>query len=118
MEAVIWTDVMQSVIMIGGISFISFLLTREVFSGSDFLIQNAFDANKFSLGETKLSLSSRTIWVMIIYGVTENIRNLIADQNYIQKYHSHSENFPLKLPHLLFQPISHRTAFFIHSTVQ
>jgi SSS family solute:Na+ symporter len=86
MEAVIWTDVMQSVIMIGGILFISFLLTREVFSGPDFLIQNAFDANKFSLGETTLSLSSRTIWVMIIYGVTENIRNLIADQNYTQKY--------------------------------
>jgi SSS family solute:Na+ symporter len=86
MEAVIWTDVMQSVIMIGGILFIGYLLTREVFSGPEMLIQNAFDANKFSLGETKLSLSSRTIWVMIIYGVTENIRNLIADQNYTQKY--------------------------------
>jgi len=86
MEAVIWTDVMQSVIMIGGILFIGYLLTKEVFSGPDFLIQNAFDANKFSLGESTLSLSNRTIWVMIIYGVTENIRNLIADQNYTQKY--------------------------------
>ncbi len=86
MEAVIWTDVMQSVIMIGGILFIGFLLTREVFSGPEMLIQKAFDGNKFSLGETSLSLSSRTIWVMIIYGVTENIRNLIADQNYTQKY--------------------------------
>lgn len=86
MEAVIWTDVMQSVIMIGGILFISYLFTKEVFSGPDFLIQNAFNANKFSLGETNMSLSSRTIWVMIIYGVTENIRNLIADQNYTQKY--------------------------------
>jgi SSS family solute:Na+ symporter len=86
MEAVIWTDVMQSVIMIGGILFIAYLLTREVFAGPEMLIQNAFDANKFSLGETHLSLGSRTIWVMIIYGVTENIRNLIADQNYTQKY--------------------------------
>jgi SSS family solute:Na+ symporter len=86
MEAVIWTDVMQSVIMVGGIIFIGILLTKEVFSQPDFLIQRAFDANKFSLGETNLSLSSRTIWVMIIYGVSENIRNLIADQNYTQKY--------------------------------
>jgi SSS family solute:Na+ symporter len=86
MEAVIWTDVMQSVIMIGGIIFIAYLLTKEVFSEPDFLIQNALDANKFSLGESTLSLSSRTIWVMIIYGVTENVRNLIADQNYTQKY--------------------------------
>ena len=86
MEAVIWTDVMQSVIMIGGIIFIAILLTKEVFSRPDFLIQNAFDAGKFSLGETTFSLQSRTIWVMIIYGVSENIRNLIADQNYTQKY--------------------------------
>jgi SSS family solute:Na+ symporter len=86
MEAVIWTDVMQSVIMIGGVLFIGYILTMDVFSKPDFLIQNAFDANKFSLGDTSFSLSSRTIWVMIIYGLTENIRNLIADQNYTQKY--------------------------------
>ncbi len=86
MEAVIWTDVMQSVIMIGGIIFIGILLTKEVFARPDFLIQKAFDANKFSLGETTFSLTSRTIWVMIIYGVSENIRNLVADQNYTQKY--------------------------------
>lgn len=88
MEAVIWTDVMQSVIMIGGLLFSAYLLTKHVFSQPDFLIQNAVDANKFSLGNSSFSLSSRTIWVMIIYGVTENIRNLIADQNYTQKYTS------------------------------
>ncbi len=86
MEAVIWTDVMQSVIMVGGIIFIGILLTKEVFAQPDFLIQKALDARKFSLGETTFSLSSRTIWVMIIYGVSENVRNLIADQNYTQKY--------------------------------
>lgn len=88
MEAVIWTDVLQSIIMVGGLIFSAYILTTEVFSKPDFLIQNAFDNNKFSLGDTSFSLSSRTIWVMIIYGVTENIRNLMADQNYTQKYSS------------------------------
>ncbi len=88
MEAVIWTDVIQSVIMIGGLLFSAYLLTKHVFSQPDFLIQNAVNANKFSFGDSSFSLSSRTIWVMIIYGVTENIRNLIADQNYTQKYSS------------------------------
>lgn len=88
MEAVIWTDVMQSIIMIGGLLFSAYILTTEVFSDPDFLIQKAFDENKFSLGDTSFSLSSRTVWVMIIYGVTENIRNLMADQNYTQKYSS------------------------------
>jgi len=88
MEAVIWTDVMQSVIMIGGLLFSAYLLTKDVFAQPDFLIQKAAEANKFSLGDTTMSLSSRTVWVMVIYGLTENIRNLIADQNYTQKYTS------------------------------
>lgn len=86
MEAVIWTDVLQSIIMIGGLLFSAYILTVDVFSKPDFLIEKAFDANKFSLGDTSFSLSNRTVWVMIIYGVTENIRNLMADQNYTQKY--------------------------------
>ena len=86
MEAVIWTDVMQSVIMIAGILFCAVALSRHVFSGEVPLIYAAVDRGKFSLGSLELSLSLRTIWVMIIYGVTENLRSLLADQNYVQKY--------------------------------
>jgi len=88
MEAVIWTDVMQSAIMIIGILFCAGVLTIKVFAKPDFLIETAIDAHKFSFGSLGFSLSSRTIWVMIIYGITENLRNLIADQNYVQKYSS------------------------------
>ena len=88
MEAVIWTDVMQSIIMIGGVFFVGYVLTTEVFAQPDNLIQKAIDNNKFSLGDSNFSFSDRTIWVMIIYGITENVRNLIADQNYTQKYSS------------------------------
>jgi len=88
MEAVIWTDVMQSTIMIIGILFCAGALTVAVFSKPDFLIHHAIEAHKFSFGSTHFSFASRTIWVMIIYGVTENLRSLIADQNYVQKYAS------------------------------
>lgn len=88
MEAVIWTDVMQSIIMIGGILFVGYLLTSEVFAPPENLIQKAVENNKFSLGDSDFSLGNRTVWVMIIYGITENVRNLIADQNYTQKYSS------------------------------
>lgn len=88
MEAVIWTDVIQSVIMIGGLLFCVATLSWRILSGPEPLIGAAVDANKFSLGSWDLSLSSRTIWVMIIYGVTENLRNLLADQNFVQKYSS------------------------------
>ncbi len=88
MEAVIWTDVMQSVIMIAGILFCAVSLSVKVFAGPEPLIQATLNQNKFSFGGWDLSLSSRTIWVMIIYGITENLRNLLADQNYVQKYSS------------------------------
>jgi len=88
MEAVIWTDVIQSAIMIAGILFCAVSLSINVFAEPDYLIRAAFQANKFSFGSWDLSLSSRTIWVMIIYGITENLRNLLADQNYVQKYSS------------------------------
>ncbi len=86
MEAVIWTDVLQSIIMIVGIICCAVSLSIDVFSGPNYLIRSAFEANKFSLGSWDLSLSSRTVWVMIIYGITENLRSLLADQNYVQKY--------------------------------
>jgi len=86
MEAVIWTDVMQSIIMIAGVIFCAVSLSKKVFAQPEYLIQSAFDANKFSFGSWDLSLSSRTIWVMLIYGITENLRGLLADQNYVQKY--------------------------------
>ena len=93
MEAVIWTDVMQAAIMIAGILFCAASLSFYVFSGPQPLIHAALEQGKFSFGSLKLSLnneggllSSRTIWVMIIFGVTENLRNLLADQNYVQKY--------------------------------
>jgi len=87
MEAVIWTDVMQSIIMVGGLLFSAYVLTKDVLVEPG-VVKQAYEAGKFSLGDTHWSLSSRTIWVMIIYGITENIRNLIADQNYTQKYSS------------------------------
>jgi SSS family solute:Na+ symporter len=88
MEAVIWTDVMQSVIMIGGLIFCAASLSWRIFTGPHPLVDAVIDAHKFSLGSLDLSLSSRTVWVMIIYGVTENLRNLLADQNFVQKYSS------------------------------
>lgn len=92
MEAVIWTDVMQSVIMIAGILFCAISLSVQVFSGPEPLIEAALDNNKFSFGSLKFTLASqqhlsdRTVWVMIIYGITEALRSLLADQNYVQKY--------------------------------
>ena len=85
-EAVIWTDVMQSIVMIAGIIYTVVFLGNMVFLSSSELFSQAYDAGKFSWGLSDFSFDKRTIWVMIIYGFTENLRNLLADQNYVQKY--------------------------------
>ncbi len=91
MEAVIWADVMQSVIMISGIIVCCAILTYKITTGPDPAINAAWEAGKFSFGKWDFTLAdqtlaNRTIWVMIIFGVTENLRNLMADQNYVQKF--------------------------------
>ncbi len=115
MEAVIWTDVLQSIIMIGGLLFCTVNLSWRIFTGPEPLIQAAVDAHKFSLGTWDLSLSSRTIWVMIIYGVTENLRNLLADQNFVQKYSSvpteHEARRSIWIAMLIYIPM---TAIFLY----
>jgi len=85
-EAVIWTDVMQSMVMVAGILYTVFFLGKMVFLPSPELLTQAYDAGKFSWGISDFSFDKRTLWVMIIYGLTENLRNLLADQNYVQKY--------------------------------
>jgi SSS family solute:Na+ symporter len=96
MEAVIWADVMQSVIMLGGLAVCCAILTYRITQGPHPAIVAAWDAGKFSLGKWDFSLAdqglaNRTIWVMVLFGITENLRNLMADQNYVQKYISCSD---------------------------
>lgn len=121
MEAVIWTDVVQSAIMIIGVLFCAVSLSYYVFSGPEPLIQAAVEQGKFGLGSWKFSLNSqenlanRTIWVMIIFGVAENLRNLLADQNYVQKYCSvaneHQAKRSVWIAMLIYIPI---TAVFLY----
>ncbi|MBD3266129.1 sodium:solute symporter, partial [bacterium] len=88
MQAVVWTDVIQSAIMIVGIIFCAVSLSISIFSGENPLIQHALENQKFSWGSLDFDLTRRTVWVMIIFGLVDNLRNLIADQNYVQKYSS------------------------------
>jgi len=90
MEAIIWADVMQAVIMLSGIVFCAIYLTYQISTGPEPAITTAWEAGKFSFlnpkGVSEFSLTHRTILVMIVYAITENLRNLMADQNYVQKF--------------------------------
>ncbi len=87
-QAVIWTDAIQGIILIGGALVCAGLLLFGMPEGPGQLFEIAAASDKFSLGSFKLSISESTFWVMLIYGLFINMQNYGIDQNYVQRYMS------------------------------
>lgn len=85
-EAVIWTDVVQSIILIAGALLIAGLLLFEVPGGPAQSFALAAGAGKFSLGSFGLDLTQSTFWVVLVYGLFINLTNFGIDQSYVQRY--------------------------------
>ena len=85
-EAVIWTDVVQVVILFGGAVATVIILLWGMPEGPGQVFDIARQHNKFSLGSWDLELIQPTAWVVALYGIIENLRNFGVDQNYVQRY--------------------------------
>jgi SSS family solute:Na+ symporter len=85
-EAVIWADMVQSFVLIGGALACAGLLVFGMPEGPGQLFEIAGEQNKFSLGSFGSSLAESTFWVVLIYGVFINLQNFGIDQSYVQRY--------------------------------
>jgi SSS family solute:Na+ symporter len=85
-QAVIWTDTIQGIILITGAIICALVLTFSMPGGVHQLFEIASANNKLSLGSFGLSLRDSTFWVVLIYGLFINLQNYGIDQNYIQRY--------------------------------
>jgi SSS family solute:Na+ symporter len=85
-QAVIWTDAVQAIILIGGAIACVIVIVLKMQGGFSEIISVGMAGNKFSLGSFSLNLSEPTFWVVLIYGTFINLQNFGADQNYIQRY--------------------------------
>lgn len=110
MEAVIWTDVMQSVVLIGGAFACMAALLIGTPGGPGGVFAVAGEHHKFSLGSFGLELSKPTVWVMLLYGFFMNLQNFGIDQSYVQRYHTAKTDAEAErsvwLGALLYIPIS------------
>lgn len=90
-EAVIWTEVVQGILLTVGALAVILLVVMGLEGGvSDIFAVGAAD-NKFSLGSYDLTdFSSSTFWVILLYGFFINLNNFGIDQNYVQRYHTAS----------------------------
>ncbi len=87
MEAVIWTDVIQSLVLSAGAVIVVGVLLLGA-PGAGQLWETALAHDKFSLGSFELDFTTSTFWVIFAYGVFINLTNFGIDQNYIQRYHT------------------------------
>jgi SSS family solute:Na+ symporter len=84
--AVIWTDAIQTLVLIVGAFSCAAIMVVGLPGGPAQLFEIAGAHGKFSLGEFGPSLTTSTFWVVLFYGVVINLQNFGIDQNYIQRY--------------------------------
>ncbi|MCW0481867.1 sodium:solute symporter [Gaoshiqia sediminis] len=109
-QAVVWTDAIQAIILIGGALVCMVTLLVDMPEGPGQLFQIAAENQKFSLGDFGTSLTGSTFWVVLIYGIFINLQNYGIDQNYIQRYMTSSSEKEAKksalFGGLLYVPVS------------
>lgn len=87
-EAVIWTDVVQSIVLMVGAFVLLGMLLGGMPEGPGQAISLAAEQNKFSLGSWSADLTSSTVWVVFAFGVFINLGNFGIDQSFVQRYHT------------------------------
>lgn len=85
-EAVVWGDVIQGIILVGGAFFIAGWLIFHTEGGVGGFVQTAIDYDKFKLFEWSLDYRSVTFWVAIVGGLANNLISYTSDQTVIQRY--------------------------------
>lgn len=86
MEAVVWTDVLQSGVLWAGLLVTLGFLLLMPSSHPGKLFALAESAHKFSLGTTAWTLSKPGILVLSLYGFFFYLQKYTADQTLVQRY--------------------------------
>ncbi|MFD2200208.1 sodium:solute symporter [Shivajiella indica] len=109
-EAVVWTDAIQGIILISGAIGCLFLIILRIPGGIDQVLEIAKNDHKLSLGSFSLNWSESTFWLVLIYGLFINLQNFGVDQSYIQRYIGARSEKEAKLStwlgSLLYVPVS------------
>jgi len=85
--AVIWADAIQAIVLLAGALLALAILLMGMPGGPAEVLAVANENEKFSLGDSSfLILSKPTIWVVLAFGLFDNLRNFGVDQSYVQRY--------------------------------
>lgn len=85
-EAVVWTDALQTVILLGGAVFAVFHIVHSSGLGMADTISTAAACGKFSFGDTRFDLTDASMWTVLIATVFTNLTTYGTDQSMVQRY--------------------------------
>ncbi|HUU91367.1 MAG TPA: sodium/solute symporter [Phycisphaerae bacterium] len=85
-EAVIWTDVLQVVVLLGGAWVSLALMLAHIPGGLGGMIDLAAEAGKFHTFDFRFDLTTPTFWVVLLGGLAANFISYGSDQTVIQRY--------------------------------
>ncbi len=85
-EAVVWTDVIQVIILLGGALLCLVLIPFKLTSSSIDIWQKIAENNKLQIADFSFDFTHPTIWVMILGGLAINTVTYGSDQTIVQRY--------------------------------
>ena len=85
-EAVVWGDVVQGIILVGGAFLAAGYLIFNTEGGVGGFMDIAVSHDKFRLFDYAFDLTSATFWVVILGGMANNLISYTSDQTVIQRY--------------------------------
>lgn len=86
LKAVIWTDVLQAIIMLAGSILILAMIVSKVPGGFSEILETGESNNKFGLGSFSFSLKENTFWLVLVYSLTMNFQVFGVEQPFVQRY--------------------------------
>jgi len=85
-EAVVWTDALQAIILLGGALFAAI----HIFSSTGLSISDAIGVaqacDKFNMGSTQIDFTNATMWTVLIATFFTNLTTYGTDQSMVQRY--------------------------------
>jgi SSS family transporter len=85
-EAVVWTEVMQVFVLLGGALVSFFFITSHTHGGFSAYIQEALQHDKFRVANLGWSISQPVLWVVAIGALLTNLVTYTSDQVVVQRY--------------------------------
>ncbi|MFC4094569.1 sodium:solute symporter family transporter [Euzebyella saccharophila] len=85
-EAVIWTDVLQVIVLMGGsiLAVVWIMLNTESSFGD--MVTYATERNKFNMADMDFTFTKATFWVTLIGGLASGLVTQGTDQTVVQRY--------------------------------